>query len=98
MNAFPIPDSMEILVTDHAMWQAAIRFRGFDTVQIEKEIRDAARAGRLSPERPACLHPKQHHDNLYAITPCGQRVYAIAVDREQARDRFVVRTTMRAAR
>lgn len=93
-----IANGVSILVTDHAMWQAAERFPRFDTVRIEPEVRAALRAGRIHRSR-AGVQPQATDDptTLYVWTPLPDgrvRVYAIRVDRYDEH-RFVVTTTMR---
>lgn len=96
MGAVSAANGIPIEVSDHAMWQAAERFPGFDTVQIEGEVRAALAAGRVANTRAHLgLHPKDDPSSLYAWTEDGRRVYALRVDVAEG-DRFVVVTTMRA--
>lgn len=83
-----------VIVTDHAMWQAALRFPWFDTLRIEAEVCDALREGRVSTERAHLgLHRKADPTCLYAWTPDGARVYALRHDERPPQ--WVVTTVMR---
>jgi hypothetical protein len=85
---------VEILVTDHAMWRAAERFPGFDTAEIETEVRAALAAGRVETERTKLgLTEGSLPWDLYVYTADERRVYALAVDQYDAR-RMVVKTAM----
>lgn len=89
------PQDWAIEVSEHAMWQAAIRFPRFDTVLIEQEVRDALRARRVSAQRAHLgLHPSADPRTLYAWTEDGQRIYALRAETHPPC--FVVVTTMRA--
>lgn len=82
-----------VWVTDHAMWRAAERFRGFDTVLIEQEVREALAAGRVSTSRGHLdLDDRDDPTNLYVWTPDRQRIYALRHDDEA----FIVVTTFKA--
>lgn len=90
-------EGFEVVITDHAMWRAAERFRGFDTVAIEEEVRSAFDAGRASSERAHLgLAPMADPESLYVWTEDGERIYAVRHDDEPPR--FVVTTTMRRQR
>lgn len=87
--------TMTIVVTDHAMWRAAERFRRFDTAAIEGEVRRALAAGRVSTERgPLGLEPHSDPASLYVWTANGERVYALKVHRDDPTI-WVVTTTLR---
>jgi L-arabinose isomerase len=89
--------SVPITVTDHAMWRAAERFPGFDTVDIEQEVRSALAAGRVVVDRRTLgLAAGSDPTSLYVATEDGSRVYALRVDRDD-HGRVVVTTTMRPA-
>ena len=93
-----VAGTLTIFVTDHAMWQAAERFPGFDTARIEDEVRSALAGGRINWSRRH-VQPGARDDprTLYVWTefPGGhRRVYALVVDRYDD-SRFVVTTTMR---
>ncbi len=91
-------DAVRIFVSDHAMWRAAERFPWFDTVLIEKEVREALAAGRIVTDRRLLgLAAGSLPESLYVATPGGERVYAVRFDRD-GHDRFVVTTTMRPER
>lgn len=87
---------MPIIVTDHAMWRAAERFRGFDTVTIEDEVRAALAAGRCAKKPPSGVEGLYVERSIYVWTEDGSRVYALNENREG--DGFVVATTIRATR
>ena len=96
-------DKMQILVTDHAVYQFALRFQAeAPTTQhelphlrrtIEAEVREAFIERRFSKSKPEGLHPPDDPLSLYAWDPSGRRVYAVRHDEEPPR--FVVTTTMR---
>ncbi len=99
-------DGMDILVTDHAVYQFALRFHSeAPTSQrdlfhlrevIEHEVRDGLGSGRFSSEKPATLFPPSDPRALYVWTAGGQRIFAVRHD--ESPPRFVVTTTMRAER
>lgn len=96
-------DQMEVLVTDHAVYQFALRFHAeAPTTQhelprlrwtIEAEVREAFIERRFSKNKPKGLHPPNDPRSLYAWSPGGYRVYAVRHD--ESPPRFVVTTTMR---
>jgi len=82
-----LADDINIVVSDHAMWRAAERFRGFDTVRIETEVRDALRAGRVS-----YMNPNGHTKAkaLYVWIPSKRRSYCLVAKKHA----LIVVTTM----
>lgn len=94
-------EHLPISVSEHAMWQAAERFPGFDTVLIEEEVRVALAAGRIDRHRAQLgLHDRDDPTSLYAWVelPRGcTRVYVLRVDRN-SHDTWVVTTTMKGRR
>lgn len=82
-------------VKRHAKLRAAERFPGMKLARIVDEVRDAIRSGRLSKDRPSSLAPpvdQAHAWTLYAWTPDGQRIYALASTTKA----WVVMTVMKA--
>ena len=88
-----IAASTRIYVTDHAMWRAAERFARFDTTTIEREVREALAAGRLTADRLS-VGLARYGTSLYVWTEDGERVYALKVNRNDE-DEWIVTTTMR---
>jgi hypothetical protein len=99
-------DRMKILVTDHAVYQFALRFHADSPTSrahlfelrgiIDHEVREALSARRISPRKPSSLYPPDDPSSLYVWTEDEQRVYAIRHDEHPPQ--FVVTTTMRAER
>lgn len=90
---------LEVYVNPHARLRARERFPGFKTARIVDEVRAAFREGRVSKEPPAGIYgtSMDYTDCLWASTPDGERVYAVALDKFWS-DRFVVLTTLKARR
>lgn len=84
---------LPIYVTDHAMWRAAERFPRFDTVRIEREVRAALAAGRLTTDRLS-VGLARRGTSLYVWTEDGERIYALKVN-QQNEEEWIVTTTMR---
>lgn len=83
--------AVEIGVTEHAMWRAAERFPGFDTLLIEDEVRDAlAQAQVVTDRRRLGLTAGSDPSGLY-VEGGGGRVYALRTTERV----IVVTTTMR---
>lgn len=88
--------TIRIYVTDHARWRAAERFRYFDTVVIEAEVREALVAGRVGTDRRPLGLARQDAAEaaLFVWTPDGERIYALKVNRNDEAE-WIVTTTMR---
>lgn len=71
--------AIRIHVSTHAVWRAYDRFPGFDPLDIEPEIREAFRSGRVSPRKPAGVLNDDDPGCLYAWTADGHRVYVLTV-------------------
>lgn len=97
-----VVEHLPIHISDHAMWQAAERFPGFDTVLIEEEVRSALAAGRIDRRRGQLgLHNRDDPTSLYVWVelPRGcTRVYALRVDRGRNDGSWIVTTTMKGRR
>lgn len=90
----PFSAAVEILVTDHAMWRAAERFPGFDTLLIEDDVRGALANGRVSPDRRQFgITAGSRTNDLYVCSADETRIYVIRPDRYRP-DRWVVVTSM----
>jgi hypothetical protein len=87
----------DIHVSPHARERARERFPGYKAARIVDEVRLALGAGRLSPRKPPGVANLDDPDSLYAWTPCGERVFVLAVNQWDGGDSFIVKTVIRAA-
>lgn len=83
---------MNVEVTFHALLRARERFGRFEPHWIQREVREALAAGRMSIEKPRGLYNNACERTLYVWVETGERVYALLAED----DAWVVRTTMRA--
>ena len=101
-----IIDEMNILVTNHAIYQFSLRFgseaptsreelKKFHKV-IEQEVREALTAHRVSTIKPPTLFPPNDPTCLYVWTENEQRIYSLRHD--ETPPRFVVTTAMKPER
>jgi hypothetical protein len=96
-------DNMKIVVTNHAVYQFALRFhsdaptntKDLHTLkrQIKFEVREALRRRRMSAAKPDCLFPPDDPSCLYAWTEAQLRIYALRHDEDPPQ--FVVTTVMK---
>ena len=93
MDSVSYIDVMRLDVSDHAMWRAAERFPGFDVALIDREVRDAIKARRISHDRRVAglTAGWSSTDDRFCWTEDGERVYAVRLYPERA----AVMTTMR---
>jgi hypothetical protein len=82
---------VKVVVSAHAYWRCAERFRGFDTLLIEEEVKAGIEAGRASAHRPVGYAPNPHPTSFYVWTADGERLYAM----KAADNALVVATVMR---
>lgn len=91
---YPKPQSVVgLFVGPHARERARERFPGFKAARIVDEVREAMVAGRISADPPPGIFSERTIGILFAWTPDGVRVYALAAWRDNT---MVVMTTMRA--
>lgn len=73
---------IRLQVSPHAQWRAAERFGICTIEEIEDEVADAFRAGRVSGRAPLTVRTRPVADSLYCQTADGLRIYIVKVNRD----------------
>ena len=84
--------NIAVRVSRHARIRGAERFGLAHPLEIEAEVQEAFRAGRVSPAKPAGVRGREYVDVLYATTEEEDHVYIISLDKVE--EGFVVVTVL----